>query len=390
MGREGNCMETNYVDREQTAAKHLILRKYLQTLSFKLLNGGFPALTYVDGFSGPWEAQSDNYSDTSFMIALGVLKDAQQNVRAATGITKTIRCFFVEQKKSSYTLLHAAVMKHHDPANSFFVHTFHGRFEDAVDTAMKIVGDSFALTFIDPTGWTGYEFEKIAPIMAHKPGEILLNFMSSFINRFVQWDDPKNVATFNGIFGSGWGVRLNAALPRDQQIQGLFSEQFQRSGKFSHVLFTPIEKLSDQTHFCLVYGTRNASGLEAYRDVEYVAMKEHGLRRDQARQLKSENKSGQKNLFSAAELQTTAPIDSQIVEFREQAKIWLREELVRNGRAFPFSQVWEAMIDTFMLRKTEAKKVCVEMAREGIIKETWRQDGSRRKTPAEVDLIDLC
>lgn len=88
------------------------------------------------------------------MIAIRVLKDAQAQLRAQG--RSTIRCFFVEEKSKAFAPLHAAVTRHHDPASDLYVHTFHGMFEDAVDEIMKVVGTSFALTFIDPTGWTGY------------------------------------------------------------------------------------------------------------------------------------------------------------------------------------------------------------------------------------------
>lgn len=41
-----------YIDREQTQAKHFILRGYLQELAYKVLRGW--DIAYVDGFSGPW------------------------------------------------------------------------------------------------------------------------------------------------------------------------------------------------------------------------------------------------------------------------------------------------------------------------------------------------
>ena len=41
-----------YVGREQTQAKHFILRRYLQALAFKVLHG-LGDIAYVDGFSGP-------------------------------------------------------------------------------------------------------------------------------------------------------------------------------------------------------------------------------------------------------------------------------------------------------------------------------------------------
>ena len=49
-----------YSGREQTKAKHFILRRYLQALAFKVL--GFSDITYVDGFSGPWETQTEDFA----------------------------------------------------------------------------------------------------------------------------------------------------------------------------------------------------------------------------------------------------------------------------------------------------------------------------------------
>jgi hypothetical protein len=80
-----------YSGREQTQAKHFILRRYLQALAFKVLS--FQDITYVDGFSGPWETKTENFSDSSFMIAISVLLDAQQRY-LERGISRKIRCFF--------------------------------------------------------------------------------------------------------------------------------------------------------------------------------------------------------------------------------------------------------------------------------------------------------
>lgn len=70
-------MTDPYSGREQTGTKHFILKRYLQALAFKVLT--FSDLTYVDGFSGPWETKTEDFADSSFMIAITVLKDAQQN-----------------------------------------------------------------------------------------------------------------------------------------------------------------------------------------------------------------------------------------------------------------------------------------------------------------------
>jgi hypothetical protein len=47
------------------------------------------------------------------------------------------------------------------------------------------------------------------------------------------------------------------------------------------------------------------------------------------------------------------------------------------------------MIETFMLRKTDAKQVCAELAKEGLIENTWRVGASRKTTPGEDDVIEL-
>ncbi|MGZ8370645.1 MAG: hypothetical protein ACXWVH_06275, partial [Caulobacteraceae bacterium] len=76
-----------YIGREQTLAKHFILKRYLQELAFKVLHHW--NLTYVDGFSGPWKVETEDFSDTSFMIAIKVLKDDQEKLRQQTGRRRT-------------------------------------------------------------------------------------------------------------------------------------------------------------------------------------------------------------------------------------------------------------------------------------------------------------
>ncbi|WP_157951561.1 three-Cys-motif partner protein TcmP [Agrobacterium pusense] len=376
-----------YHRREQTEAKHFILRRYLQTLAFKTLQGGWGTLAYIDGFSGPWQSKTPDHSDSSFMIAVQVLKDAQAKVRQS-GKRPRIKCFFSEENRDSFAQLQAAVAPHHDPANGFFIETFNGKFENAVGQIQKTIANSFALTFIDPTGWTGYEFDKVKPIFEHAPGEVLLNFMFDFVNRFTASSDPATLASFDGILGANWKERLDLSLPREEALMALFTEQFRKAGKFEYVLSTPIEKISDRTHFHIVYGTRSPEGLAAYRNEEYAALKNHGMRRAAAREEIRENKTGQGGLFGAEEVASMAEIsmEAQIVNIRNQAKDWLRHQLPTCPR--PFSEIWPPMLDKFMLRKTDAKQVCAELGKAGEIKEPWRLNGSKRRTPDDADRIE--
>ncbi|MBZ5759135.1 MULTISPECIES: three-Cys-motif partner protein TcmP [Rhizobium] len=377
-----------YQDREQTEAKHFILRRYLQTLAFKTLQGGWVTLSYIDGFSGPWKSRTPDHSDSSFMIAIQVLKDVQAKVRA-TGKRPIIRCFFVEENTGSFAKLQAAVAPHHDPANGFFIETFNGKFEDAVPQIQNTMANSFALTFIDPTGWTGYGFAKVKPIFEHSQGEVLLNFMYDFVSRFTASSDPTTLSSFDGILGANWKTRLDLSqLLREEALLTLFREQFWKAGNFKYVLNTPIEKISDRTHFHIVYGTRSVEGLAAYRQVEYQALKGHGMRRAAAREINRENRTGQPDLFGPDISASLAglSIDAQISDIKEDAKGWLRDQLPSCPK--PFSEIWPMMLDQYMLRKTDAKQICAELGRSGIIKETWRLKNPRRKVPDEEDSIE--
>ena len=95
-GREWNEYPRIEQQREPTAAKRSGIHerlyrsranqgqafhpaRLLQELAYKVLRGW--DIAYVDGFSGPWKSKTEDFSDTSFMIAIGVLKDAQARRR---------------------------------------------------------------------------------------------------------------------------------------------------------------------------------------------------------------------------------------------------------------------------------------------------------------------
>ncbi len=69
-----------YDEREQTKAKHDLLRRYLERFAYKILHG-YGAADFIDGFSGPWENKDrTRFRDTSFGIALETLNTAAANL----------------------------------------------------------------------------------------------------------------------------------------------------------------------------------------------------------------------------------------------------------------------------------------------------------------------
>jgi three-Cys-motif partner protein len=373
-----------YSGREQTKAKHYILKRYLEALAFKVLT--FSDLTYVDGFSGPWEAQTKDLSDTSFIIALRVLQDAQKKL-AARGIQRRVRCFFSETDAAAYAKLKAAVAPFHKPAEGFEVQTYHGRFEDAVDEINRFIGRSFPLIFIDPTGWTGYPLAKLKPLFARPKCETVINFMYEFINRFANSEDPILLASLDPILGGpGWRDRLDPELPRGAAVEKLFRETVAATLGLPFVVSTRIDKsTAERPHFFITFGTKSREGLKAFRDTEYAALREHAKTRAEVSERKRAEKTRTDDLFAEhhAEMRE-ATIDSIVEEQKARARERLLAILTRGP--LKFVEVWEELLRSFMVRETNVKDICVALAKEGKIENTW---GGGNRKPNDTSVIRL-
>jgi three-Cys-motif partner protein len=375
---------TAYVGREQTQAKHFILRHYLQELAFKVLNHW--DITYIDGFSGPWQSQAEDFSDTSFMIAIDVLEDAQDRTLKATGKRRRIKCFFSESNHEAYDELVRAVSAHHKPDEKFEIETFRGKFEDAVPQVLAAIGNAFPLIFIDPTGWTGYPFEKIKAIFAPAKCEVLINFMYDHVNRFVRSQDESTIASLNPILGGpGWWDRLNKEMPPGPAVEKLFRETLKQVGNFSYVISTKIDKsTADRPHFFLAYGTKHRAGIAAFRQTEYDALRQHARNRANAKERKKEARTRTPDLFAEAEaVVQEANIDELVAEQKTLATVHLRQ-LLSDHQSMTFAGVVDVLLPMFVLRETNVKDVCVNLAKEGFIENTW---GGGNRKPVDSTII---
>jgi three-Cys-motif partner protein len=383
-------MKSPYVGREQTATKHFILKSYLQTLTYKLFSSGHPALTYVDGFSGPWKTRTESFSDTSFMIAIDVLKNAHFEFLKKNSAQVT-KCFFVENDPKAFSKLARAVQKFHFPEQGFHVATFPGRFEDAVQQIIDFVGKSFALIFIDPTGWTGYPYGAIAPVLKHRPSEVLINFMYDHINRAAAMNDPKTVASLDPILGGpGWKDRLIRDVPLGQEIERTFRQELKKAGSYDFVLSTCIEKTTaDRPHFFIAYGTRNAAGLKAFREIEYKALRDHQRLRVQAKFVRKEEQTGQTDMFVSETIASDTSVEVLVANHRSNAKSWINNELRRRRAPILFSSLTMLVLEQFMLRETDVKDICVELANENVIAASWKSEQPSKRKPNDSTKIEL-
>lgn len=333
-----------YAGREQSWVKHFVLRKYLERFG-PIIGFGRPSITYVDGFSGPWNIQSDQKSDSSFSIALSELRKAR-DTHAKRGKELRLRCVFLEQDRKRF----AELKKFVDQVSDADVLPINSGFEEAIPAVIHFLdkdSDTFPFIFIDPTGWTGFGMQSIAPLLKRKPCEVLINFMLDFIRRFIEHDFSRD--SFIRLFGSddfdadlehlqGWD--------RDDAITDRYCRSLREVCGFNHVQRAMVlHPDMDKTHFMLIYGTRNPKGVEVFKDAEERAMKEQEKSR-----ARIEVQRRNQPLFDPDEM----PESRHYVGLRDRYQIRARQEAVRlinsseytaydvlwqNGLAFPL--VWE-------------------------------------------------
>lgn len=322
------------------------------------------------------------------MIAISVLQDAQRQIHERTNARRKIRCFFSESNPEAFAQLNAAVAAYNQPQDDFELRTYCGRFEDAIPSIQNFIGNSFPLIFIDPTGWTGYSFDKIKLLFARKKCEVLINFMYDFINRFSYSDDQEIIDSLAPILGGpDWPDRLDKDLPRGKAVERLFRESLKRAGNFDFVVSTRIDKSTvDRPHFFIAYGTKNEKGLITFRQTEYIALRAHAKDRAHAADRKREEKSNTRNMFAAydAELQE-AEIDEIVADQKKFASQRLLSVLTQFGPQ-TFSKIVSGTLQAYMLRETNVKDICVELAKLGKIENTW---GGGSRKPRNHDVIRI-
>ena len=190
-----------YDGREQSWVKHFILRKYLERFAH-IVGSKWSPITYVDGFSGPWNTQSSDFKDSSFAIALEELRKARATLKTRD-IELGIRCFFIEKNKTAYQHLHSFGQATTDAE----VRTENCDFEEAIPEIVRFIKaggrGGFPFIFIDPKGWTGFSMDEIRPVLELAPGEVLINFMTQHIRRFINSPQEELRESFERLFGSG-------------------------------------------------------------------------------------------------------------------------------------------------------------------------------------------
>jgi hypothetical protein len=218
--------------------------------------------------------------------------------------------------------------------------------------------------------------------------EVLVNFMYEFVNRFSYSDDEDTIASLAPILGGpDWRSRLDPTLPRGPAVEKLFRETLKSVGNFDFVISTKIDKTTaDRPHFFITYGTKSADGLKTFRQTEYDALREHARGRANAKEKLREQRSNMTDLFSGHQAEIQEQTIDDIVNTQEGlASAELITTLRQHGPQ-RFSKIMLGLLQAYMLRETNIKDICVDLAKIGRIENTW---GDKNRKPREGDIIRL-
>jgi three-Cys-motif partner protein len=353
---------TYYAGREQTYLKHFFLERYLERVAY-VIGWSQPGFVYVDGFSGPWKSEDEAFKDTSFLIALNKLRQVRDGL-AKVGRNPRIRCLFIEKDREAFLALRRAI----GGVSDLEVAVLHGEFERLIPDVLRFVGGSFSLVFIDPTGWTGFGLRKIAPILQHRPGEVLVNFMFDHINRFLKDDiDPSIAKSFDELLGGpGWDAALKAGGRREDAIVELYRERMRTAGGFKHVTSTRILKpTADRAYFYLAYGTRHVKGLQEFRGVEKVAVEEQESVRLAAKQVRRVEQTGQPELFPAGALVAGPPSFEEERAAHLTAATSRLRLLLRSKKRFRYDDAVGVLLETPLVWESDVRQILKDMRSAG-------------------------
>lgn len=348
-----NMNENLYEGREQSLIKHLILQRYLERFAF-IIGSWKESITYIDCFSGPWKSKSESYDDTSFAIVIKQLR-AARTALALKGKAPRLRALFIERDRGAY----AQLQKYAQGINDVEIATLNADLEDSID---KITGfihqdaQTFPFIFIDPKGWSGFSLDVIRPLLQMSPCEVLINFMTQHIVRFI--NNEASQESFERLFGSkDFRDRLAGTDKEDRVDAAVFEYRnaVSSAGDFEFPGIAAIlNPIKSRSHFHLIYLTRSSKGLEVFKGAEKKSMEDMESARANAEQKRRESLTGQMELFGAENAPESDYFQSLRDRYRGLAAETLTDMLDRNVN-LPFDDAWKLWLRFPMTWESDLK-----------------------------------
>ncbi len=253
-----------------TAAKHEILRKYLQAW-LPIMTSTYDRVMIIDGFAGPGIYEGGQIG--SPLIALDVLREYENNIDPQ----KLVRFLFIEKDSRRCRhlkhLLEESQQKQSFPA-FLQCDIVCGNFVEVLTQELNILEKQKekmpVFAFIDPFGYSHTPLHVITRLMKLPSCEILSTFMYEEINRFLTADYSTKIEHYDELFGTReWNqitMQAETADGREQLTCDLYTKQLRAVAQIRYVRSFQMINQQNTTDYFLFFGTNNRKGLEKMKD----------------------------------------------------------------------------------------------------------------------------
>lgn len=246
--------ETIWELEPHTAAKHRILRKYLEAW-FPILARFNSRIVYVDGFSGP--GRYSGGEPGSPIIALQSARTHRANLAGE------IVFLFVEERRDRADNLQREISSLQLPSH-FSVDLECGRFAeklgaklDELDAVGHQIDPTFAL--IDPFGFSGIPYNLISRLLSKNKCEVLITFVVDSINRWLTHPDPSIRSHITETFGTDAAIAISEGTgDRPTQLKNLYQQQLSKVAQF--VRYFEMRDSNDRVVYYLFFASNNRLG----------------------------------------------------------------------------------------------------------------------------------
>lgn len=349
---------------------------------------GHRDVVYVDGFSGPWKDQGENFEDTSFGIALETLRRAKQAWSKFGGGERTMTALLAERNPEAYARLQEIVPRYPD----ITIQTFNGDFVELVpDLVKSIPHEAFSFVLMDPKGWK-IDMQAVAPLLKRPHCEVVFNFMFTMINWSASIPNTAIQAGLECLMPeTDWRRRLDElevhpgetiAEARKRVLVSSIIATIERLGGFPFVMETPVLfPTKDRTFYSLVYATRSTKGIEVFRDCQHFALKAQDQVRADLQVAKRDKLVGTTDMFGG------------MVTGNEFAGRWMADQEARartailNGvpaspKLITYGALWPRVLAKYGVRKTRLGRMAAELRSQGLIQ--FLDWAPRKQVPDEA------
>jgi len=326
--------ESGYQDREQSELKHHAVKLYLQAAA-RILGSAWN-LKYVDCCAGPWNSTKGDYSDTSFGVAFEVLRAAREEL-SSRNWTPQVACLFIEKDTAAFSELDSFAKAKNSP--DIRVRAENWDFTERIDEIVLYCSSprTFPFILIDPKGWKLAGISQISPLLKLRPGEVVINLMSSFITRFVN----DSATDLSDLLGEDFPeLRRLSGSEREFAVVRKYCDLVKHEGDFSYVCALPVMKPdSDTFNFYLIYATRHPKGVEVFKRVEErTEERTHVVRADVQKRQRQE-RTGNFELFEPDVQYRERKYQQLATDNRARARRRILDQLQTAGEV-PYDDCW--------------------------------------------------